>query len=364
MTDNNDALVDAITTLTPRLLAALTAFEQIQRNMHPDRVPQLAAFIAPYEDELRTAFESFQELRFPEHLEAFASRLGRSAEYSLRACNGFTGLHDDRWATMKSMRTHCRAQELLFPIASIMTPVNQYFIEDPARERAPLLARFEADTSDRSPPVGLKHFNNDRSVRGGFSLYVPEFLTPDDHPSLVVAMHGGTGHGADFIWSWVREARTRGFILLAPTSQQDTWSLMGEEHDLEPLTAVVRELMGLWQIDPAHVLLTGMSDGGTYALMAGLQEDSPFSHLASFSGVLHPEITMTGRLHLARERPIYLVHGTEDWMFPVEAAYVARAELEAAGAEVSFHSIEGLSHTYARFQNPDLLDWFNPGLGL
>ncbi|MDA0788963.1 MAG: dienelactone hydrolase family protein [Proteobacteria bacterium] len=362
MTDDNDALVDGITTLMPRLLTTLTAFEQIQRNMHPERVPQLADFIAPYEDELRDTFAPFRSLQVPAHLEAFFARLSRSTEYCLRACNGFTGPGDDRWATMKAMRAHCRAQEFLFPIASIMTPVNQYFIEDPVRDREAFLSRFDEDTSDRDPAVGLMHFQNDRDVRGGFSLYVPEFLTPAAHPSLVVALHGGTGHGADFIWSWVREARTRGFILLAPTSQQDTWSLMGEEHDLVPLTALVRDLMATWQVDAEHVLLTGMSDGGTYALMAGLQDNSPFTHLAPFSGVLHPEIMMTGRLHHAHGRPIYLVHGTQDWMFPIESAYMAKAELEAAGAELTFHAIEGLSHNYARFQNPQLLDWFNPAL--
>ena len=43
---------------------------------------------------------------------------------------------------------------------------------------------------------------------------------------LVVAMHGGSGNGGAFLWSWVREARTRGFIVLAPTAIGSTWSLM------------------------------------------------------------------------------------------------------------------------------------------
>jgi phospholipase/carboxylesterase len=45
-------------------------------------------------------------------------------------------------------------------------------------------------------------------------------------------------------------------------------------------------------------------------------------------------------------------------MFPIETAYMAQAELEAAGANLTFRPIEELSHTYARTENPAVLDWF------
>jgi phospholipase/carboxylesterase len=109
-------------------------------------------------------------------------------------------------------------------------------------------------------------------------------------------------------------------------------------------------------------LLTGMSDGGTYALLAGLNADSPFTHLATFSGVLHPEIVMSGKLRYAVGKPIYLVHGTHDWMFPIESAYMAQHELEQVGARLTFREIAGLSHTFARDECPALLHWFNPAL--
>jgi phospholipase/carboxylesterase len=193
-------------------------------------------------------------------------------------------------------------------------------------------------------------------------LYIPEYMDPADPASLVIVLHGGTGHGADFLWSWLREARTRGFVLLAPTSQSDTWALMGEDIDLGPLTAMIDFIKQQCSIDEDHILLTGMSDGGTYTLQAGLHQDSPFTHLAPFSGVLHPEIQMMGRMQHARDRDIYLVHGTLDWMFPIETAYMAQAELEAAGANLVFRPIEGLSHSYCRAENPNVISWFNRAL--
>ncbi len=71
---------------------------------------------------------------------------------------------------------------------------------------------------------------------------------------------------------------------------------------------------------------------------------------------------MLGRMQYAKDRTIYLVHGTLDWMFPIETAYMAQSELLAAGANLTFRAIEGLSHAYCSAENPDLITWFNPKL--
>jgi len=93
------------------------------------------------------------------------------------------------------------------------------------------------------------------------------------------------------------------------------------------------------------VLLTGMSDGATYALLCGFREGMPFTHLAPMCGVLHPILLANGRLARARGRPVYLVHRALDWMFPI---YTAR---------LVYREIEDLSHTYPRDENPRILDW-------
>ncbi len=360
MSSDNDLLLDTITDLAPKLLTTMEAFEQVQRNMHPSRLETLAEFIAPFERELRDAYLKFERLSFPEDIASFGKNLRKSATYSLRACNGITNRGGDTYPIMKAMRAQCRAQEFIYPLASIMTPVSQYFLEHDARQNKQLLDDLNQDRVGQQ--VGILNAQNDRSTRGGFTLYVPEYLDMKESVSLVIVLHGGTGHGADFLWSWLREARTRGFILMSPTSQQDTWSLMGEEHDLGPLLAMLDFVKQQCNVDEEHILLTGVSDGATYSLLAGLNKDSPFTHLAPFSGVLHPEIQMLGRMQYAKDRNIYLVHGTLDWMFPIETAYMAQSELVTAGANLTFRAIDGLSHTYCRAEHPDLITWFNPKL--
>ena len=356
MNSTDEKLRDGITRLTPSLLTTMEAFEQVQSQMNPLRLAQLAEFLTPFEEKLKQAFKGFDDLDFPSHVAKFAEHLSVAATYSIRACDGITNSGGDNWATMKAMRAHCQAQEKLYPVATVLNPISQYFLEIEQRENQGLLECFNQERSEEE--LGLLNTNNNRKERGGFSLYIPEYIDKTQPTALVIALHGGTGHGLDFIWSWLREARTRGFVLLAPTSQDDTWSLMQEDIDLPFLTEEIELITNILNIDRSRILLTGMSDGGTYSMLAGIREPSPFTHLAPFSGVLHPEITMSGNIRHAKNRKIYLVHGTEDWMFPVETARMAEAELTSAGADLTCRIIDGLSHTYCRSENPALLDWF------
>jgi phospholipase/carboxylesterase len=199
--------------------------------------------------------------------------------------------------------------------------------------------------------------------RGGLSLYVPETWEPGAPPApLVVALHGGSGHGRDFLWAWLREARSRGALLLSPTALGRTWSIMGgEDVDAPRLRTAVEDVAARYHVDRSRVLLTGMSDGATYALLCGLQDGMPFTHLAPACGVLHPFLLARGDIRRARGRPIYLVHGALDWMFPVQTARMGRDALEMAGARVVYREIEDLSHTYPRDENPRILDWLARG---
>ena len=372
MADENDQLLTAITDLIPKLLMAMEAFEQLQRNMNPGALDTLGEFIAPFEQALQASFAVFNKLPFPDDLKGYGDTITNSCIYSLRAMAPFVAKDKSSDSSermiesMKASRAHCRAQEFIYPLASVMSPVNQYFVEASARGNGHFLQQFQDAVAepDATKKHGIFSFSNDRQERGGFTLYVPENLDLTKPASLIIMLHGGTGHGADFLWSWLREARTRGFLLMSVTSQEDTWSLMDLYNDTDylPLLRNIDHVKSEWLIDEEHILLGGMSDGATYTMLAGLTEDAPFTHLAPFSGVLHPEIPACPKILQAKDKPIYLVHGTEDWMFPIETAYMAKQELENAGAKLKFRELPGHPHSYARFENPALIEWFNPEL--
>ena len=172
-----------------------------------------------------------------------------------------------------------------------------------------------------------------------------------------MALHGGSGHGADFLWTWVREARSRGAILVSPTARGRTWSLMGPDVDSGNLERIVERVAEHWNVDRTRMLLTGMSDGGTFAYVSGLRAASPFTHLAPSSASFHPMLLEGSTPERLRGLRVYLMHGVLDWMFPVEMARAANTALSAAGAEVVYREIDDLSHTYPRDENPRIMDW-------
>ncbi|HAP10652.1 MAG TPA: phospholipase, partial [Afipia sp.] len=167
--------------------------------------------------------------------------------------------------------------------------------------------------------------------------------------------------GRGFLWSWLRDARSFGAILVAPTSAGNslgsTWALMGDDNDTPNLARIVEQVSAQWNVDPDRRLLTGMSDGGTFCYVSALDSGSPFTHLAPVSATFHPMLISMADAQRMQGLPIYLVHGALDWMFPVEVARQAQRALSAAGADVTYREIDDLAHTYPREINAPLLEW-------
>ena len=360
MGDDADPLLEATMAALPPLLTALDALEQTGRHLHPPHIAELAAMLAPFAEPLRAGREQFLDTAWPDHLEGFRTCVDEATEQALGALDKLAGAPQAANPTLSAysaMGAAGRATAALYPVAFMLPPVNRYFIAANRRDDEALLARLAA-SDPAAPEAGVIHGHNDSTQRGGFSLYVPEYYDADVAYPLVVALHGGSGHGRSFLWTWLRDARSRGVIVMTPTSLADTWGLHEPEPDTARLAALVAEISDRWHVDPQRVLLTGMSDGGTFSYLAGLRDDAPYTHVAPIAASFHPlllEGTDPGRL---QELPIYLVHGALDWMFPVDVARLARETLTGAGAELEYRELDDLSHTYPREENQRILDWF------
>ncbi len=355
-------VVDAIGALLPPLLETLERVGWVQRHLYPPLAPRLAEALAPGAEAVAGPLRAFEACAWPGDLRFVCDRLVDVARQTLELVAAFTDAAQapgEPIGLFRALRRFARVQEALYPLAPMFEPVSRWFLEPARRDDDALVARLRAAAlRENDARVGVLHAGNERAERGGFSLYVPEHWDRQASMPLVVALHGGHGHGRDFLWSWLREARARGLLALAPTSRDRTWSIMGgQDVDAEPLRAMVESVAARYPVDPARVLLTGMSDGATYALVCGLRAGMPFTHLAPACGVLHPALLAGGGLARARGRPIYLVHGALDWMFPIYTAHMAREALETAGARLVYREIADLSHTYPRDENPLILDW-------
>lgn len=360
MADDTDPLLDAVTTLVPPLLTALEALAGAGRHLHPPELAELVAGVARCEPPLRQGLAVFEQAPWPAHLQDFRGAVTAAANHALGAFEGLEASLARSNPVLGAYRALGRltlAVEALYPVAFMLPPVNRFYLCEPQRgDEAFQASLLGADPARQD--TGVMHAGNGPRERGGFSLYVPENL--DDLPGpvpLVVALHGGSGHGRTFLWSWLREARSRGAIVVAPTSRGDTWDLMSPEADSANLRAMVEHVRSMWAVDAGRILLTGMSDGGTFSYLAGLAGDGPFTHLAPISATFHPMLLELADGDRLAGLPVYLVHGALDWMFPVDTARLARDALTAAGARVTYREIDDLSHTYPREESVRILDW-------
>jgi len=354
-------VISAIDELLAPLLITLERMMWAQRHLHPQLAGQLADQLEPPAEGIAAPLQALEDATWPENLVFMRERLLDVGHRTLDMVKGFVEAartSADPLDLYRAVRRFARVQETLYPLAPAFDPVSRWFLDPALRGNDDLVARLRVGAlRDDGVEVGVLHADNEREARGGFSLYVPEAWDGQASMPLVVALHGGSGHGRDFLWSWLREARGRNVLVLSPTAQDRTWSIMGgADVDADRLRETIESVATRYPVDRARVLLTGMSDVATYALLLGLRSGPPFTHLAPACGVLHP-LLFAGGLDRAQDFPIYLIHGALDWMFPVYTARMGRDALLSAGARLVYREIEDLSHTYPRDENPRILEW-------
>jgi phospholipase/carboxylesterase len=357
----SEAVVDDIVAVLPPLLQSLEALGFVARNLNPPDFGSVMEAAGEPDAALRAVRPRLSA--WPTEFDAIKIALEAASDAALASFEGLRAVQNgngDLVSVFRALRYAPRAQEALYALVAKLPPVSQFFVEPSLREDAALLARLAQPANDNT---GIFHDHNEPGSRGGFSLYVPEYYTPDRAWPLVMALHGGSGNGRGFLWSWLRDARSHGAILVAPTAtgnasnSKSTWALMGEDTDTPNLLRILEQVRSRWNVDAQKILLTGMSDGGTFCYVSGLENASPFTHLAPVSATFHPLMAEMADADRLRGLPIYLVHGRLDWMFPVQVARQTKQLLSAAGANVTYREIDDLSHTYPREMNAPMLAW-------
>jgi phospholipase/carboxylesterase len=329
--------------------------ETVGERLAPERSADLAHTTErTYAEALRAAGAALAANPPPAELTPFAERFADGFNNLLEACTLFSTFPaappPERIARiLGALHYVARAQETFYLLRQALSPFAGYW-QLPDTTVADAAGRHG---DEALPDTGVIHVGSG-GHHGGFSLYVPEQYSADRTWPVIVALHGGSGNGRDFLWTWVREAKSFGYLLLAPTAVIDTWSEVDDEGLLEILGWLSRR----YRIATDRILLTGLSDGATFALLYGLAHPQVYRALAPLCGVLHPANERLGNLFRARGVPIYLVHGALDFLFPVQLARIARDTLTAAGAALEYRELPDLSHTYPRSENVRILRWF------
>ena len=109
---------------------------------------------------------------------------------------------------------------------------------------------------------------------------------------------------------------------------------------------------------PGNVVLLGFSQGGGIAYRYGLPRPQIFSGVVALSASFPREDAFPDRLPILRTQPLFVAHGTEDPVVPVEAGRSSQQKLVGLGYEPSYHEYR-MGHEIRQAVIDDLVTWLN-----
>lgn len=230
----------------------------------------------------------------------------------------------------------------LYPVRQSLTDFQRYWLLDDAD-----IALCEPSTTQAAS--GL-HYHEVDQQRSAYTAYVPEYYTPDRAWPLILAMHGGSGNDEDFLWTWLKYAKSRGYLLISAKSFGDTWY----PWDAPSILLMLDDMQARYHVDPSRILLTGLSDGGSFGYDVGFASPERFAGLAVVAGILRPH----QQTPQANQLPVYIAHGAQDQLFPVQYIRLVAEKLRELGHPLTYHELPNFGHAYPSGENTAILDWF------
>jgi phospholipase/carboxylesterase len=111
-------------------------------------------------------------------------------------------------------------------------------------------------------------------------------------------------------------------------------------------------------IAPERIMLAGFSQGGAIVLQAGLRYPKRLGGIIALSAFL----PLAGSLQSEKSDanaalPIFLAHGSEDPVVPIDLGYRAQKVLEREGYEVEWHEYRGMAHSVSEQEIFHLAEW-------
>jgi len=209
-------------------------------------------------------------------------------------------------------------------------------------------------------PIGVQPRRSVR-VRGQeaeYALYVPTSYVPEQPYALILCLHGAGFTGAAYLDRWMPRLGEK-YILACPSVTMGSWwTRFGEELVLQ----VLHDVQMQYHVDPDRIFLTGMSNGGIGAWIIGMHHADSFAGIAPMASgiddVLYPFLE-----NLAHT-PVYVIHGAEDQIMPVQLSRDLVKEMERRGIPYHYqehtwtHPHAG-GHFFPKQELPDLITWFD-----
>ncbi|MCK9426390.1 MAG: prolyl oligopeptidase family serine peptidase [Ignavibacteriaceae bacterium] len=195
-----------------------------------------------------------------------------------------------------------------------------------------------------------------KKVEMNYLLYLPKnYNSAQEKFPLMVFLHGAGERGNDLNLvkkhgtpKLIDQGKEFPFIVASPQCPENVW------WSTEDLSALIDELVQLYQVDEKRIYVTGLSMGG-YGTWA-LAEKFPnrFAAIAPVCGGGNPlTICKIGKL------PVWAFHGAKDFVVPVNESQQLVTALKNCGNDVKFTIYPETGHDawVETYNNPELYDW-------
>jgi hypothetical protein len=210
-------------------------------------------------------------------------------------------------------------------------------------------------------------------------LVIPETYDPAKKYQVRFQLHGGVmreeatlrGDGA------VRLAGAEQ-IYISPAGWREApwWS----DLQVAGMRAILDDVKRDYNVDENRVVVSGVSDGGTGAYYIAMRDTTPYASFLPLNGYVlvlrSPELNITGDLFLnnLRNKPLFIVNGGRDPLYPIAAVEPAIAHLSQGGVQIVYRpqpeaghdtswwpalkdDFEGFVGRHPRNPLPDSLTW-------
>jgi len=169
-------------------------------------------------------------------------------------------------------------------------------------------------------------------------LRVPAGPAGDGPLPLVVALHGAGGRAPDMLRMLAGVADDHGLLVVSPQSTGSSWDVIRGRYgpDIRLLDAALSRALEDHAVDPAHLAVSGFSDGASYAVSLGIANGDLFGHVMAWSPGFQAAQVDAGRPRF------FISHGRQDRVLPVDRCSRRLVPmLTAAGYDVEYDEFDG-----------------------
>ncbi len=184
--------------------------------------------------------------------------------------------------------------------------------------------------------IGFRDFRD-----GHYFHYIPASVDRSKPTPALVFLHGSGGNFKAYVWLLSKIADELGITIIAPSFGMGNWEKRG---GYETITRAIADAGKHAAIDPDHIHLMGLSNGGKGLCLAESTHGPKFRSLIFLSAVLHNRIKPADLAARLQPRRTLILSGGSDDRVPWEYVSDYAERLKAGGLDVTTRRFEGEDH--------------------